>query len=152
MSLANNAFGPWVYRGFFEAQTSVKPGFLFGEIRNFNVHFVCANESSTGTMPPLALSGDRNRLGPNTVLSLYILPRRALSGITPSPLRRAKGQLIFVPRTYRVCPFGRFSTLILRNRSYLERFSDCEFAQFVSICSSGSKRCCDHGAAFESSY
>jgi hypothetical protein len=85
MSLANNAFGPWVYRGFFEAQTSVKPGFLFGEIRNFNVHFVCANESSTGTMPPLALSGDRNRLGPNTVLSLYSTSPRAVRDHSVTP-------------------------------------------------------------------
>jgi hypothetical protein len=42
--------------------------------------------------------------------------------------------------------------LILRNRSYLRRFSDCESAEFVRICFSGSERCGDHGAAFEVSH
>jgi len=42
----------------------------------------------------------------------------------------------------------RAEHLILRNRSYLRRFSDCEFAQFVSICFSGNERCGHHGAAF----
>jgi len=39
--------------------------------------------------------------------------------------------------------------LILRNRSYLRRFSACEFAQFVSICLSGNERCGHNSAAFE---
>ena len=36
----------------------------------------------------------------------------------------------------------------MRNRSYLRRFADCEFAQFFSICFSGSGECGHNSAAF----
>gem|GEM_PF-3498467 len=38
--------------------------------------------------------------------------------------------------------------LMLINRSYLERFSDCEFAQIFNICFSGSGECGHNSAAF----
>gem|GEM_PF-1245499 len=39
--------------------------------------------------------------------------------------------------------------ITVRKRSYLRRFSDCEFAQFVRICCSANERCGHHSAAFE---
>jgi hypothetical protein len=38
--------------------------------------------------------------------------------------------------------------VILTNQSYLRRFSDCKFGQFLGICLSGSEQCGHHGAAF----
>jgi len=38
--------------------------------------------------------------------------------------------------------------VILTNQSYLRRFSDCEFDQFVGICLSGPEQCGHHSAAF----
>jgi len=40
----------------------------------------------------------------------------------------------------------------VRNRTYLRRFSDCQFAQFVSICFSGSGQCGHNSAAFAAQY
>ena len=42
--------------------------------------------------------------------------------------------------------------ITVRNRSYSRRFSDCEFAQFVSICFSGSGQCGHNSAAFAAQY
>ena len=53
--------------------------------------------------------------------------------------------------------FARRATLVpatprfiikVRNRSYLRRFSDCEFARFVSIRFPGSEQCGHDSAAF----
>jgi len=37
---------------------------------------------------------------------------------------------------------------ILRNRSFLQRFSGCDFARLVNICFSGREQCGHHSAAF----
>ena len=39
--------------------------------------------------------------------------------------------------------------ITVRNRSYLRRFSDCQFAHFVNVCFAGNEQCGHHSAPFE---